>query len=136
MKISFFNQTEENTKASEKLIKSIFKHIENEKTMQVVFLTQEQIHEMNKFYRNVDRPTDVLSFPDESDDSLGDIFISLEQASIQASEYGHSFEREVGFLSVHGYLHLLGYDHYTPEEEKIMLEEQEKILKKVGLERK
>ena len=72
---------------------------------------------------------------DIEDDSLGDIFISIEQARLQADDYGHSFQREIGFLAVHGYLHLLGYDHHTDEEEKIMIQEQERILKNANLER-
>ena len=138
MIVEFHNQTSENTEEIETLINSIFKEIEEEKNMQIIFLTQQEIHQYNLAYRNVDRPTDVLSFPNDDieDDSLGDIFISIEQAKLQAEDYGHSFQREIGFLSVHGYLHLKGYDHHTPEEEKEMFELQEEILKKANLERK
>src|SRR5690606_41799020 len=80
--------------------------------------------------------TDVISFPnDEDPESFGDIFINLEKAFEQAAEYGHSYEREVGFLAVHGYLHLKGYDHHTPEEEKEMFTLQEEILQKANLKR-
>jgi probable rRNA maturation factor len=105
--------------------------------MQVVFVSLDQIHQLNQTFRDVDRPTDVLSFPnDEKDDnSLGDIFICLDKAKQQAKDYGHSIEREIGFLSVHGYLHLKGYDHHSDEEEKEMIEAQENILKKAKLER-
>ncbi len=138
MIVEFHNQTSENTEEIETLINSIFKEIEEEKNMQIIFLTQQEIHQYNLSYRNVDRPTDVLSFPNDDieDDSLGDIFISIDQAKLQAEDYGHSFQREIGFLSVHGYLHLKGYDHHTPEEEKEMFELQEEILKKANLERK
>jgi len=136
--VEFHNQTSENTEEIETLINSIFKEIDEEKNMQIIFLTQQEIHQYNLTYRNVDRPTDVLSFPNDDieDDSLGDIFISIDQAKLQAKDYGHSFQREIGFLSVHGYLHLKGYDHHTPEEEKEMFELQEEILKKANLERK
>ena len=115
MIVEFHNQTSENTEEIETLINSIFKEIEEEKNMQIIFLTQQEIHQYNLSYRNVDRPTDVLSFPNDDieDDSLGDIFISIDQAKLQAEDYGHSFQREIGFLSVHGYLHLKGYDHHT-----------------------
>ena len=102
------------------------------------------IHQLNREHRGVDRPTDVLSFPifdDEFDDGelciLGDIVISLEKALSQAEEYGHTFERELAFLTVHSMLHLLGYDH---EEglamESEMFEKQEIILSSMGLTRK
>ena len=138
MEINFYNQTELETKEYEEIIKKALKNRENEKSMEIVFVTPSQIHEMNKTYRDVDRPTDVLSFPndDEKDTSIGDIFINLEQAFNQAEEYGHTIEREVAFLAVHGYLHLLGYDHYTPKEEKEMFDLQEKILLEAGIERK
>lgn len=101
----------------------------------VTFTDNEGIHALNREYRNVDRPTDVLSFPlsdgedyDTDGDAvlLGDIVISLERAQTQAEEYGHSFEREVAFLTVHSMLHLLGYDHETsPEDERDMFARQD-----------
>ncbi len=117
-----------------------------------VTLTDDQsIHVLNREHRNVDRPTDVLSFPmyepdeidgiydSDSEDqpiALGDIVLSLEKAEAQAKEYGHSFERETAFLCVHSVLHLLGYDHELgEEEEKDMFSRQEEILKKMKLER-
>lgn len=137
MKVNIHNQTNDDVKAVEKLLKKIFKTIKEKLSMEVVFVTLDQIHKMNQDYRQIDRPTDVLSFinDDESIKSLGDIFISLEQAKRQANDYGHSFEREVGFLAVHGYLHLKGYDHHTPEEEKEMIKMQEIILNKAKLQR-
>lgn len=137
MKVNIHNQTSDEVKQVEKLLKNVFKTIKEKLSMEIVFVTLDQIHKMNVDYRQIDRPTDVLSFvnDDPSIKSLGDIFISLEKAKQQADDYGHSFEREVGFLAVHGYLHLKGYDHHTPGEEKEMTEMQEKILNKVKLQR-
>ena len=111
----------------------------------VTFTDNEGIRELNAAQRNIDRPTDVLSFPlfEKEDldyatdgDALGDIVISLQRAREQANEYGHSFEREVAFLTVHSMLHLLGYDHEISEEdEKEMFFKQEEILKTIGLNR-
>ena len=110
----------------------------------VTFTDNEKIRELNAQYRNIDRATDVLSFPlfdedfeDEEELALGDVVLSLEKAQEQAKEYGHSFEREVAFLVVHSVLHLLGYDHETSEEdEKEMFFRQEEIMKLLKLERK
>ena len=112
----------------------------------VTYTDNEQIHELNLQYRNVDRPTDVLSFPlmdfsgeseepvaDEPVVSLGDIVISLEKAAEQANEYGHSFEREVAFLTVHSMLHLLGYDHMEEDEERDMRARQRTVMELLGL---
>jgi probable rRNA maturation factor len=113
----------------------------------VTFTDNEGIHELNKKFRGVDRPTDVLSFPlfdyegeseeppvDELFGMLGDIVLSLEQAKRQADEYGHSFEREVAFLTVHSMLHLLGYDHETGEEDEAeMRQKQTAIMEIMGL---
>ncbi len=111
----------------------------------VTFTDNEGIHALNREYRNVDCPTDVLSFPlsdgedyDTDGDAvlLGDIVISLERAQTQAEEYGHSFEREVAFLTVHSMLHLLGYDHETsPEDERDMFARQDEILISAGMTR-
>ena len=136
MDIQFFNQTSENTESAESLIIQIFGFIHEKHEMNIVFLTKDQIQEMNRNYRNIDKVTDVISFPDQEDDYIGDIFICLDRAKEQAIDYGHSIEREIGFLAVHGYLHLLGYDHHTEAEEKIMFEKQEAILKQASLERK
>ncbi len=119
----------------------------------VMFCDNERIKRLNRNHRSIDRVTDVLSFPlfeyneageiieDELDFNpngevlLGDIVISLERAAEQAEEYGHSFQREVGFLTVHSMLHLFGYDHMTPEDEEDMLEYQREILEEMGLTR-
>ncbi|MBR2453170.1 MAG: rRNA maturation RNase YbeY [Clostridia bacterium] len=119
----------------------------------VMFTDNDEIKELNRLHRDIDRATDVLSFPlieyDEEGNVLsefmdfnqngemvlGDIVISLERAAEQAEEYGHSFSREVGFLTVHSMLHLLGYDHMTPEDEEEMFGYQEDILKEMNLSR-
>jgi probable rRNA maturation factor len=136
MDIQFFNQTEEQTESAEQLITHIFSFIEEKHEMNIVFLSKDQIQEMNRTYRDIDKVTDVISFPDQEEDYIGDIFICLDRAKEQALDYGHSIEREIGFLAVHGYLHLLGYDHHTEAEEKIMFAKQEDILKQASLERK
>ncbi|HOI85817.1 MAG TPA: rRNA maturation RNase YbeY [Acholeplasmataceae bacterium] len=137
MKVNLFNQTEHSFDDIKTLMKRIFKHVKEKQTMQIIFVTQDEIKRLNQTYRNIDKPTDVLSFvnDDPMDKSLGDIFISVDQATIQAQDFGHSLDRELGFLAVHGYLHLKGYDHHTPDEEKVMIEKQEEILKKAKLER-
>lgn len=119
----------------------------------VTLVDNEQIHALNREHRSIDRPTDVLSFPmlefDENDEIedcgfdtdgelvlLGDIVISMERAAEQAAEYGHSLVREVGFLTAHSMLHLLGYDHVDdPEGERIMREKEETVLEKLGITR-
>ncbi len=118
----------------------------NNAEVSVTFTDNEGICKLNSEYRNIDKPTDVLSFPltdfeggeeppaDEEVASLGDIVISLERAKEQANEFGHSFEREVAFLTVHSMLHLLGYDHVNSEEEdKEMRKKQKQILISMGL---
>ncbi|MFM1545145.1 rRNA maturation RNase YbeY [Streptococcus mutans] len=130
-----------------------------DKEMAVTFVTNERSHELNLKYRDTNRPTDVISLeykpesslsfdeedladdPDlaemlaEFDSYIGELFISVDKAKEQAREYGHSFEREMGFLAVHGFLHINGYDHYTPQEEKEMFSLQEEILDAYGLKR-
>ena len=119
----------------------------------ILLVDNDKIREINKEQRNVDKPTDVLSFPmvdmvngkiqkDEGDFDLdenllllGDIVISLETATAQAMEYGHSLDRELAFLTTHGVFHLLGYDHMEAEEEKLMIGKQESVLQEMGLTR-
>ena len=113
----------------------------------VSIVDNERIHELNKQYRNIDSETDVLSFPlgengvydinyDTNEAELGDIVISLEKAEEQAKRYGHSLEREVGYLTVHSMLHLLGYDHELGGIELVrMREKEEKVLTELGLRR-
>lgn len=113
----------------------------------VTFVDNETIHQLNRQYRNVDLPTDVLSFPlgengeydidlDTGAKLLGDIVISIPKAMEQAEEYNHSLEREIGFLTVHSMLHLLGYDHVNGGLEQVhMREKEETVLTKLGLKR-
>ncbi|MBQ2546024.1 MAG: rRNA maturation RNase YbeY [Clostridia bacterium] len=112
----------------------------------VTFTDNEGIREKNREFRGIDAPTDVLSFPmydmkngdmplDGEICELGDIVLSLERAAEQAEEFGHSYERECAFLTVHSVLHLLGYDHVNSEEEEAeMRARQRVVMKKIGLE--
>lgn len=140
------------TQELEKIINEVLNTgIEKEKIdphleVSVALVDNEAIRDLNREYRNQDKPTDVLSFayrednPEEPDyedpmeeEILGDIIISLERAKLQAEEYGHSLERELGFLVAHGFYHLLGYDHEEPEDEVLMEEKVEGILASIGL---
>lgn len=128
------------TPDQEKTIKALFAETarrENRTSGEVslTFCDNDFIHDLNRTYRNIDRPTDVLSFPMEDEQLLGDIVISIPKVRSQAEEYGHSFERELYFLAVHGFLHLLGYDHETKEDEEIMFGKQEQILSDMGIRR-
>jgi probable rRNA maturation factor len=121
-------------------------HFPYQYEVSVTLVDNEIIAALNREYRNVDSPTDVLSFAmmegeeivDVNEDGeaiLGDIVISLEKAVEQAGEYGHSIEREIAFLTLHGTLHLLGYDHMTEKERKRMRSKEEEILGNLGLTR-
>ena len=126
-----------------------YEEFDRDAEISLSFVTNDEIHALNKEYRGIDRPTDVLSFPmlDDDDGSgdtdmysgdvvLGDIIISAEKAAEQAAEYGHSIMRELAFLAVHSTLHLLGYDHErSKEEEKEMFFKQEEILNIAGITR-
>ena len=109
----------------------------------IIFVTPEEIHELNKQYRGVDRVTEVIYFAleDAHDISLtdvrvlGDIYICIDRMKEQALEYGHSETRELSFLTVHGLLHLLGYDHQTKEDEEVMFGIQRKILSDLNINR-
>ena len=116
----------------------------------VTFTTPKKIQEINKEYRGIDKATDVLSFPMfekneldekiakkdfENEDILGDIVISVEKVKEQAIEYGHSFERELSYMLVHGFYHLMGYDHIKEEDKKIMRPKEEKILETLKISR-
>ncbi len=161
MKISFLNQQDKYKvgKDTKDLIRksalAALKYMEfrTDVEISVVLIDNDGIRDLNKLHRNIDRATDVLSFPmfeyDENGEiiedyaefnemgelCLGDIVISLERAHEQAEEYGHSPEREIGFLTVHSMLHLLGYDHMTPEDEEEMFGYQKDILDEIGLTR-
>jgi len=138
MKVNFFNNTNLDVKKYQKIIKKALRNEENDKSMEVIFVSPEEIKNINANYRKIDKATDILSFPndDVNDSSIGDCFINLERAFSQADEYGHSIEREVAFLAVHGYLHLIGYDHDTKENEEEMFRIQEEILSIAKIERK
>ena len=143
--IGIFNETNEEIKELENLKKVIAVAVEKENINNVEFniiiVDNEKIHEINKEYRHIDRPTDVISFALEDDESfpgmdtrvLGDIYISLDKVYEQSNAYGHSFFRELSFLTVHGILHLLGYDHMNEEDEKEMFSRQELILNEAGI---
>lgn len=135
-----FNNTDKEIKEIEKLeeyMNFVVNKLKIEKAIfNIIFVSNEEIHDINKNYRNTDRVTDVISFALEDNEDivyedfrlLGDIYIAIDVAYDQAIEYNHSREREVCFLATHGLLHLLGYDHMTVEEEKIMFKEQEELL--------
>lgn len=119
-----------------------YEGVEGELEISVTFTDDEKIRELNRRFRGIDRATDVLSFPLFEDgeglpdmpDMLGDVVLSLERARAQAQEFGHSFEREVAFLTVHSVLHLLGYDHETSEADELdMRRRQSEIMDKLGL---
>lgn len=147
-KIEIFNQTGEEIKELEIVEKVLYSAIEKENLSSINFnliiVDNDYIHELNKNYRGIDRETDVITFALEDDDTmvlpedirvLGDIYISIDRARSQAVDYGHSFLRELSFLAVHGFYHLLGYDHMTEEEEKVMFTKQEEVLSSYGITR-
>lgn len=119
--------------------------IEEDAELSVTFVDKAEIQEINRDYRQKDKVTDVISFAFEEEEDifegmdvprvLGDIIICTDVAIEQAEQYGHSFERELGFLTLHGFLHLLGYDHMTEEDEKVMFGRQKDILNQFGLTR-
>lgn len=148
MNIEVFNETGSNLDKELNELKALLQNVcQDEKLdsgeFNVIIVDSNKIRELNKEYRNIDRITDVISFALEDDDTfnledyrvLGDIYICLEQALKQAEDYGHSFKRELSFLAIHGLLHLLGYDHMSEEEEKIMFKKQEEVLSRYGIER-
>ncbi len=150
--IDFTDETNEVAAQHTELVEKLLQHaasvenIEPETEVSVTFVTNGTIQDINREYRGKDQPTDVISFALEELGEgemavtfegmprvLGDIIISTDRAKEQAEEYNHSFERELGFLAVHGFLHLLGYDHMEPEEEKVMFTKQDEILQTFGL---
>lgn len=148
-KIEIFNQLDEEIKELETVEKVLLSAIEKEKledvTFNLIIVDNEYIHELNKNYRGIDRETDVITFALEDEDSiivpedvgrnLGDIYISIDKARSQAEEYGHGLLRELSFLAVHGFYHLLGFDHMTLEDEKVMFAKQEEVLEEYGITR-
>ena len=146
--IEVFVQVEEEIKELETVKKVLYSAIEKEKLENVSFnliiVYNDYIHELNKTYRNIDRETDVITFALEDEDTLvmpsderilGDIYISIDRARSQAEDFGHSLLRELSFLAVHGFYHLLGYDHMTEEDEKVMFKKQEEVLDAYGIRR-
>jgi probable rRNA maturation factor len=153
--VDFNDETNALTKEQQALVEKVIKKtaevegLTGEVEVSVTIVDVKRIQEINREYRNKDQPTDVISFAlneqgdgelDLIDDPdmpnvLGDIIISFAHIKAQAEEYGHSFERELGFLTVHGMLHLLGYDHITEAKEKEMFSRQEDILAAYGLTR-
>ena len=147
-KVEVFVQVNEEIKELDTVRKVLYSAIEKEQLENVSFnliiVDNSYIHELNKTYRNIDRETDVITFALEDEDTLivpseerilGDIYISIDKARTQAEEYGHSLLRELSFLAVHGFYHLLGYDHMNPEDEKIMFSKQEEVLDNYGIRR-
>jgi probable rRNA maturation factor len=152
--IDLMDETNEVTEEAQHLVESILQfaarkeNIEKDTELSVTFVDNDRIREINKEYRHKDSATDVISFALEEmgEDEveivgaemprmLGDIIISIERTKEQAEEYGHSFDRELGFLALHGFLHLLGFDHMNEEDEKVMFTKQKEILEEYGLSR-
>ena len=153
--IQFYNQTSESVETYEAMITTVVNETIKQENLtnemlecSFIFVDNEQLREINANYRQKDAVTDVITFAIEDEmpgeikiqgipmpRMLGDVFISLPRTREQAERYGHSFERELSFLAVHGCLHLLGYDHIEPEEEKIMFGKQEDVLNALGIRR-
>ena len=128
----------------EKIITFAMKKENIDALISIIIVDNEYIHKINKEYRGKDAETDVISFALEDEDSivlpdgirvLGDIYISIDKAREQAKLYGHSLKREICFLAVHGFYHLLGYDHMSKEDEEIMFKKQEEVLEEYGITR-
>lgn len=154
MEIDFHDETEKVLEEHLDLISQLLtyaakqENIAADSELSISFVNNDEIQQLNKQYRELDKPTDVLSFAleEEVDQeiriigadipvTLGDIIISVDKANEQALEYNHSFSRELGFLALHGFLHLLGYDHMNEEDERKMFSRQEEILNGFGLSR-
>ncbi|MBQ0139939.1 MAG: rRNA maturation RNase YbeY [Kurthia sp.] len=154
LNIDFLDETGKVKESDMQLVETLLQHaatveqIEEGTELSITFVTNEAIHAINKEYRHKDAPTDVISFALEELGEgetaiiaegmpriLGDVIISIDRTREQAADFGHSFERELGFLAVHGFLHVLGYDHMEPEDEKIMFGKQDEILESYGLSR-
>lgn len=148
MEIEIFNETQENLEKELSELKVLLENVAKDEGLDnilfnVIIIDNSKIRELNRTYRNIDRETDVISFALEDDKTfnleeirvLGDIYISIDKARSQALEYGHSFKRELSFLAIHGFLHLLGYDHMEKEEEEIMFKKQEEVLSRYEINR-
>ena len=142
--LSFPAEIEENVRAAAKKVGELY-GVENGE-VSVTLTNNDYIHQLNRKYRQIDRPTDVLSFAlNESEEPdiengpdinvLGDIILSVERAEEQAADYGHSLRREIAFLTVHGMLHLLGYDHMEEADRLEMEKEQRYVMEQLGISR-
>ena len=147
-KIEIFVNVDEKIEELKEVEKVLLGAMDKEKldntTFNLIIVDNEYIHDLNKNYRNIDRETDVITFALEDEDTLvvesderilGDIYISIDKAKEQAKEYNHSLLRELSFLAVHGFYHLLGYDHMTKEDEEVMFALQEEVLNSYGITR-
>ena len=148
------DENAEYEKTINKVIKKCFEEedlLDSKLIITITLTTPEEIRKINKKFRNIDKATDVLSFPmfekaelDDKiknrdflhEDVLGDLIISIEKVKEQAEEYGHSFERELSYMLVHGFYHLMGYDHIKEEDKKVMRPKEEKILNMLNITRK
>ena len=144
--MEIFNETNTNLdnelSVVEKVLNYAMKKMDVDALFNVIIVDNDYIHKLNRDYRGIDRETDVITFALEDDKTfnpeiriLGDIYISIDKAISQSEEYGHSLVRELSFLAVHGFLHLLGYDHMKKEEEEVMFKLQEEILDEMGIKR-
>lgn len=150
-----YNQVDANDEYEQIINKVINECFENEHLdklklyVSITLTVPDEIHKLNKKFRNIDRPTDVLSFPmfepDEIEvmiennypieEALGDMVISIPQVEVQAKEYGHSFERELAYMVVHSFYHLMGYDHMVESDKKVMRAKEDEILNKLHITR-
>ena len=142
MEITVLNRTNENLDLYSNLFEKIscsaekLLNLDEDYEISVTFVRSRTIHTINRDYRGIDRPTDVISFAiqddledfEEENEDLGDIFINIDYARKQAKEYGHSYEREICFLFTHGLLHCLGYDHMEEKDAEVMFKLQDEIL--------
>ncbi len=147
MKVNIYNESNKELKKEisdlKKFIRFAVSYLDiKDCYFNVIIVNNDYIHELNKNYRNIDKETDVISFALEDDKKviskvrvLGDIYISIDKAESQANEYEHSLKRELSFLTIHGMLHLLGYDHMNSEDEKKMFGLQDEILNKADIRR-
>lgn len=136
MKVNIINSF--NNDNYSKVIELVLKKASNltntqTKNINIILVDNDEIQRLNKQYRHIDEVTDVLTFPDGTLNSLGDVFVSMPKMFEQSMQLEHSERRELGFLVAHGFLHTLGYDHINEEDEKIMTEMQEKILNSAKL---
>ncbi len=145
MNLLITNNTNENIDMNDKLYDVVKAVLDNDGLsmayeVSITFVDKDEIHKLNREYRKVDRPTDVLSFPmneefliEGVDSMLGDIVICMDIAKDQAKEYDHSLDREIMYLTCHSMLHLLGYDHIDEDDKKIMRGKEKEVMRKLGV---